>query len=78
MKNIKYLINSLDDLKDVTDTIIHMAKSNCHEDDFMAILGCLDFKVIPINASKSSFILTLIFPARFLETQERIMGNTKG
>jgi len=77
LKNIKYLINSLDDLKDVTDTIIHMAKSNCESDDFKAVLDCLGFRAIPINSSKSSFIFSLKFPSKFLESRESKPGYAR-
>ncbi len=70
LRNIKYLINSLDDLKDVTDTIIHMAKSNCEIDDFETVLDCLGFRATPINASQTSFIFSLNFPTKFLESRE--------
>jgi hypothetical protein len=70
LRNIKYLINSLDDLKDVTDTIIYMIRSNCEIDDFDSVLDCLGFRVAPINSSQSSFIFSLNFPVRFLEAQE--------
>jgi hypothetical protein len=77
LKNIKYLINSLDDLKDVTDTIIHMAKSNCESDDFEAVLDCLGFRATPINSNQTSFIFSLKFPIKFLEAKESRPGYAR-
>lgn len=68
-RNIRYLINSLDDLRDVTDTIIHMAKSNCSDEDFEQVLDNLRFKAVQLGSRDSSFIISLDFPIKFLVAQ---------
>ena len=68
-REIRYLVNSLDDLRDVVGTIIHIIRSNCHRNDSTVIENSTPFKAIPINSANSSFVLSVMIPGGLLETR---------
>ena len=64
---VKYLVTSLDDLKDVVDTVNFTVSNNCKKDDLEQITNSIRVNMIPLQSSKSSFIISMNVPALLLE-----------
>lgn len=75
-RTIRYLINSVDDLREVTDTVLFLVRHNCSSDDFADLLESIPLSAIPMPQSLSSFILGFIMPDELLskaaETQPQV------
>ena len=64
---VKYLVTSLDDLKDVVDTVKHMICRRCDKADLYPLENSITLDARPIKSSLSAFILGLRLPQLILE-----------
>ncbi len=65
-RTIRYLINSVDDLREVTDTVLFLVRHNCNADDFADLMESIPLSAIPMPQSLSSFILGFMMPEKLL------------
>jgi hypothetical protein len=66
-RKIKYLVTSLDDLKDVVDTVRHMIGRHCEKADFTSLENAITLDAFPIKNSLSAFILGFRLPHTLVE-----------
>lgn len=74
-RKIKYLVTSLDDLKDVVDTVRSMIFRCCEKDDLRPLEDSITLEAYPIKNSLSAFILGLRLPRMILEQSSRKPKN---
>jgi len=65
-RTIRYLVNSVDDLREVTDTVMFLVRSHCEAGGFAGLLESIPLSAIPMPQSLSSFILGFIMPQKLL------------
>jgi len=65
---VKYLVNNLDDLKDVIETVRQMISRGCHKDDVPVMEKAIGLDTIPLKNTLSSFIISLEIPSKLLQT----------
>ncbi len=66
-KKVKYLVGSLDDLKDIVDTVRHMIIKGCDESDLPSLEELITIDALPLKNNLSSFILDLRVPENLLK-----------
>jgi hypothetical protein len=69
-KTIRYLVNSVDDLREIADTVRFIIQQNANISDSAEIIANVPISVIPIGES-SGFILSFEVPADLLEKASR-------
>jgi len=68
-KNIKYLASSLDDLKDIVETVKQMISLGCEKDDIDTVMHAITINAMPLQHSLSSFIISLSVPETLLKSK---------
>lgn len=58
----KYLVNTLDDLRDTVNTIHQVVKSTTDQDDIMEIMKRIPVDLMPLDTRTNSFILIVEIP----------------
>jgi len=66
-KMIRYLVNSVDDLREITDTVRFIVSQNCESDDYDTLVKMITVTAIPMGNGVSSFILGFNVPGDILE-----------
>lgn len=77
-RKIKYLVSSLEDLKDVVETVRQMIGKHCDKDDLKALEDSITLDALPIKNSLSAFILDLRMPQYLLEPDSQTSKFTEG
>jgi hypothetical protein len=58
----RYLINNLDDLKDVVGTIHNLVKQNSREEDFCHVMKQIPVDFIALGQNLKSFVVSIELP----------------
>ena len=74
-QTIHYLIVSIDDIREVTETIKFMLAQHCQKDDIRIVMKSIPIMAIPLPQSLSSFILGLGVPSKILK--RTVPGTSK-
>lgn len=69
-KTIRYLVNSVDDLREIADTVRYIIQQNADIADSAGIIANVPVSAIPMGES-SGFILSFQVPADLLEKASR-------
>jgi hypothetical protein len=69
VKSIRYLAGSIDDLKDVVETVKQMISRNCDKGDKDELMLAIAVDAIPLQHSLSSFIISLSVPELVLKSK---------
>jgi len=71
LKDIKYLVTSLSDLKETVDTVKSIIETGCEEKDIIRVAESVSLEFVPLKNTLSSFILGLKIPHRILASKYR-------
>ncbi len=63
---IRYLVNSVDDLREVTDTVLFIIRHNCQPEHYRPLKKAITLSAIPMPQSLSSFIIGFDIPTDLL------------
>jgi hypothetical protein len=63
---IRYLVNSVDDLREVTDTVLFIIRHNCQPEHYRTLKKVISLSAIPMPQSFSSFIIGFDIPTDLL------------
>jgi len=74
-QTIRYLIASIDDICEVTETVRFMLAQNFMKDDLQTLIRSIPVLAIPLPHSLSSFILGLGIPSKILK--RTVPGTTR-
>lgn len=69
-KKIRYLVSSLDDVRDIVVTVSDMLSRRCERDDVETVAALMDISAIPLKNKISSFILSIDIPSFILEPKK--------
>jgi hypothetical protein len=75
-RTIRYLVGSIDDLREVAETVQFMIKQHSKLDDARAILKNIPVMAIPLPHSVSSFILGMRVPCNLLKRSPQDSRNS--
>jgi hypothetical protein len=64
---IRYLVNSVDDLREVTDTVLFIIRHNCRPEHYRRLKKAITLSAIPMPQSLSSFIVGFDIPTVLLQ-----------
>ncbi len=65
-QTIRYLVNSLDDLREVAQTVLFIVRHNCEPCDYRQLKEAITLTAIPMPQSLSSFIIGFDVPTDLL------------
>ena len=66
LQTIRYLVASIDDLRETAETVKFIIKQNCRKEDYPLLMQSINIAAIPLPQSLSSFILGLDVPRNIL------------
>ena len=72
---IRYLVNSVDDLREVTDTVLFIIGHNCRSEHYRPLKKAITLSAIPMPESLSSFIIGFDIPTDLLQRASGIPAN---
>jgi hypothetical protein len=64
---IRYLVNSVDDLREVADTVLFIIRHNCRPEHYRSLKRAITLSAIPMPQSLSSFIIGFDIPTDLLQ-----------
>jgi hypothetical protein len=64
---IRYLVNSVDDLREVTDTVLFIIRHTCQPEHYRPLKKAIALSAIPMPQSLSSFIIGFDIPTDLLQ-----------
>lgn len=70
-RTIRYLVTSVDDLREVAVTVLYIIRHSCQKDDCEDLINGIKISAVPMPQSLSSFILGLEVPCKILERASR-------
>ncbi|MFH1892128.1 MAG: hypothetical protein ABIK83_05525 [Candidatus Zixiibacteriota bacterium] len=87
-RTIRYLVTSIDDLREAAETVRFILQQGCNHDDLGAIMKSVLVSALPLPKSLSSFIIGFDVPSKSLEAvsasksiipsrSERLDGNSQ-
>lgn len=71
VKHIKYLVSSLDDLKDVVNTVTHILRGSCTPTTLPEAETSIRAEAMPLNPKTSSMILSLKVPVEYMHPEKK-------
>lgn len=69
---IRYLVNSVDELREVTDTVLFIIRHNCQPEHYRPLKNAITLSAIPMPQSLSSFIIGFDIPTDLLKSTSGI------
>ncbi len=72
---IRYLIASIDDICEVTETVRFMLAQYCKKDDLQIVMKSIPIMAVPLPHTLSSFILGIGVPSKILK--QTVPGTSK-
>jgi len=66
-RTIRYLVTSIDDLREAAETVRFILQQGCKHDDLTAIMKSVLISAMPLPKSLSSFIIGFDVPSKSLE-----------
>ena len=75
-QTIRYLVNSLDDLQEIAQTLLFKVRRNSEPRDYEPLMRTITLSAIPMAQSLSSFIIGLDVPQNLLKAGPAPNGDT--
>lgn len=72
-QTIRYLVNSIDDLREIVDTVLYIVRHNSRPDDYLDLKQTISLSGISMPQSLSSFIIGFDMPGNLLRRTPRVI-----